>query len=74
MDNPAFHERLPTKSGPMVDRLVGVAGREGADMSMLVTNSRFTSVAWKMWEEYVGRNLLLVDRTELFEWLKEYNG
>lgn len=54
---------------PMVDRLMGVALREHANMAMLVTNSRFTGVAWVKWQSNIGRNLRLVDRHEILEWL-----
>jgi hypothetical protein len=37
---------------------------------MLVTNSRFTAPAWQRWEEFVERDLALVDRDELMDWLQ----
>jgi len=55
---------------PMVDRVMGVSTREHADFAMIVTNSRFTSIVWEQWEEHVGRDLNLIDRSELFEWLQ----
>jgi Restriction endonuclease len=58
----------------MVDRLMGVVSREYADRGLLVTNSRFSSVAWQRWESRVGRDLALVDREELFEWLRTFRG
>ena len=54
---------------PMVDRLMGVRDRERADQAVLVTNSRITAVAWALWQDRVGRDLKLVDREELLEWL-----
>lgn len=59
---------------PMVDRLMGVVSREGATGGIVVTNSRFTKSAWHRWEHRVGRDLELVDRAELLEWLKSYQG
>lgn len=56
---------------PMVDRLMGVRDRERADRAVLVTNSRFSGVVWTLWEERVGRDLTLIDREELLEWLRE---
>jgi len=56
---------------PMVDRIVGVARREHADAAMIITNSRFTNVAWERWQEATKRDLTLVDREELFRWLRE---
>lgn len=56
---------------PMVDRLMGVRDRERADRAVLVTNSRITGVVWTLWEDRVGRDLTLVDREELFEWLRD---
>jgi hypothetical protein len=52
----------------MVDRLVGVSVRERSS-AMLVTNSRFTRTAWKTWQRQGKRDLSLVDRDALFEWL-----
>lgn len=54
---------------PMVDRLMGVSMRTGARQAVLVTNSRFSRDAWKLWEERVRRDLVLIDREELLEWL-----
>jgi hypothetical protein len=54
---------------PIIDRLMGVRDRVRADRAILVTNSRITNVAWTLWEDRVGRELKLVDREELFEWL-----
>lgn len=56
---------------PMVDRLMGVRDRERADQAVLVTNARITAVAWALWEDRVGRDLKLIDREELFEWLSD---
>jgi hypothetical protein len=56
---------------PMVDRLVGVHHRERASPSMLVTNSRFSGEVWKRWQSEAARDLRLVDRQELLEWLAE---
>jgi len=56
---------------PMVDRLMGVRDREHAHQAVLVTNSRITTIAWTLWEDRVGRDLRLVDREELFEWLSD---
>jgi HJR/Mrr/RecB family endonuclease len=57
---------------PMVDRLIGVGHREIANYHVLVTNSRFSQQVWKVWEHRVLRDLKLVDREELFQWLTEY--
>ncbi|MDE3100241.1 MAG: restriction endonuclease [Verrucomicrobiota bacterium] len=57
---------------PMVDRLMGVMRRQTADQAMLVTNSRFTGVVWQSWERSVGRELSLIDRESLSEWLASY--
>lgn len=56
---------------PIIDRLMGVRDGEHADRAVLVTNSRFSNTIWKRWEERVGRELTLIDREELFEWLRE---
>ncbi len=56
---------------PIVDRLMGVRDREHADRAVLVTNSKITGTVWKLWEDRVGRDLTLVDREELFEWLRD---
>ena len=54
-----------------VDRLMGVAVREHADKVVLVTNSRISRDSWKRWEHNVGRDLELIDREELLEWLRD---
>jgi HJR/Mrr/RecB family endonuclease len=54
---------------PMIDRLMGVRDREHANRAVLVTNSRFSKTVWKLWKQRVGRDLALVDRDELLEWL-----
>jgi hypothetical protein len=56
---------------PMIDRLMGVRDRERADRAILITNSRITKVAWTLWEDRVMRDLDLVDRDALFDWLRE---
>jgi len=56
----------------MVDRLMGVRSRENATAGLLVTNSRYSLDAWRAWESRIGRDLKLVDRGELFEWLEHY--
>lgn len=58
----------------MVDRLMGVKVRVTADRAIFVTTSQFTKPVWETWENHVGRDLELVDREELLEWLKEYSG
>jgi hypothetical protein len=56
----------------MVDRLMGVLSREHASAGLLVTNSRFSVDAWRAWESRIGRDLELLDRSELFDWLEHY--
>jgi len=56
---------------PMVDRLMGAAARTRAHQVVLVTNSRFSRDAWKLWEERVNRDLMLIDREALFAWLAD---
>lgn len=56
---------------PIIDRLMGVRDGENADRAVIVTNSRFSRTIWKRWEERVGRDLTLIDREELFEWLRD---
>lgn len=58
---------------PMVDRLLGVASRVNPNKAVLVTNSRFTNEVWKQWESRVGRDLELIDREDLFNWLRTYS-
>lgn len=57
-----------------VDRLVGVASREKADRAVVVTNSRFTQPAWSSWQHRVDRDLNLIDREELLDWLSSGRG
>jgi HJR/Mrr/RecB family endonuclease len=57
---------------PMIDRVMGAVSRQGATGGIVVTNSRFTQSAWRRWEHRIGRDLHLVDRMELLEWLKSY--
>jgi HJR/Mrr/RecB family endonuclease len=52
-----------------VDRLAGAALRDGADVALAVTNSHFSGDVWKRWQHRVNRELSLVDREELLDWL-----
>ena len=54
-----------------VDRLVGAASRDEAQIALVVTNSNFSGDVWKRWEHRVGRDLSLVDREELMRWLSD---
>lgn len=58
---------------PIVDRLMGVSSRIEADRALVVTNSRFTIDVWKHWEHRVNRDLGLIDRQELIDWLRQYS-
>ena len=67
-----FALRRPVGIG-MIDRLMGVLLREESARAMLVTNSRFSRDAWRAWQSRVHRDLHMVDREELFDWLRAYH-
>jgi HJR/Mrr/RecB family endonuclease len=57
----------------MVDRLMGVTTRLAVDRAIFVTTSCFTKPVWKAWEDHINRDLELVDREELLEWLRTFS-
>jgi HJR/Mrr/RecB family endonuclease len=56
-----------------IDRLAAVRQRENVNKGVLVTNSRVSGPAWRRWQASVGRELDLVERATLLDWLRAYS-